>query len=42
MEEIAEAAGSFNYEMMVGISRRVARYYMSGGEVVRMVHYILK
>ena len=42
MEEIAEAAGSFNYEMMVGISRRVARYYMSGGEVVQMVHYILK
>ena len=42
MEQIAEAAGSFNYEMMVGISRRVARYYLKDGKLAEKVHYLLK
>ena len=41
MEKIAEAAGSFNYEFMVGISRRVPRYYVKGGQTVQTVHYLL-
>ena len=41
VEEIAEAAGSFNYEFICGISRRVPRYYLSGGEVTHTVHYLL-
>jgi alanine racemase len=40
-EEIAEAAGSFNYELLCGISRRVPRYYSQGGEVDHTVHYLL-
>ena len=41
MEEIAEAAGSFNYEFACGISRRVPRIYVSGGEEIHSVHYLL-
>ena len=41
MEQIAEAAGTFNYEFMVGISRRVPRYYMKNGQTVQTVHYLL-
>jgi alanine racemase len=41
MEEISTAAGSFNYEFMCGISRRVPRYYCSHGRVVRSVYYLL-
>ena len=41
MEEISEAAGSFNYEMAVSISRRVPRYYKVGGEIVSSVHHLL-
>ena len=41
MEEIAEAAGSFNYEMLTGISRRVPRYYIRGGNTVQTVRYLL-
>ncbi len=41
MEEIAAAAGSFNYEFAVGISRRVPRNYISGGKTVHSVHYLL-
>ncbi len=41
MEEIAAQAGSFNYEFACGISRRVPRNYISGGETVRCVHYLL-
>ncbi len=41
MEEIAEKAGSFNYEFACGISRRVPRNYISGGETIRCVHYLL-
>ena len=41
MEEISQAAGSFNYEFVCGISRRVPRFYVKGGEVVHQVHYLL-
>ena len=41
MEEAAEAAGSFNYEFVCGISRRVPRYYYRSGEKVHQVHYLL-
>ena len=41
IEEIAEAAGSFNYEFSCGISRRVPRYYTRKGETVHTVHYLL-
>ena len=41
MEAIAEAAGSFNYEFVCGISRRVPRLYRRGGQTVHSVHYLL-
>ena len=41
VETIAEAAGSFNYEFVCGISRRVARMYYRGGKLIRSVHYLL-
>ena len=40
MEEIAAAAGSFNYEFACGISRRVPRVYLRGGQAVHTVHYL--
>ena len=40
MEQIAEAADSFNYEFVSGISRRVPRIYVSGGKTVHAVHYL--
>ena len=41
MEQIAEAADSFNYEMVCGISRRVPRLYCRGGQTIHSVHYLL-
>jgi alanine racemase len=41
MEQIAEAAGSFHYEFVCGISRRVPRAYYQGGEKTCTVHYLL-
>ncbi len=41
MEQIAEAAGSFNYEFVCGISRRVPRIYTQGGKTVHSVHYLI-
>jgi len=41
MEDIAEAAGSFNYEFVCGISRRVPRIYTQDGKTVHSVHYLL-
>ena len=41
VETIANAAGSFNYEFICGISRRVPRYYYRDGQLVRKVHYLL-
>ena len=40
MEAIAAAADSFNYEFSCGISRRVPRIYVSGGQNVHSVHYL--
>lgn len=41
MEEISAQAGSFSYEFACGISRRVPRNYILGGQVVRHVDYLL-
>jgi alanine racemase len=41
VEEIAEAAGSFNYEFICGISRRVPRRYLRDGRQIGCVHYLL-
>lgn len=41
MEQIAEAAGSFNYEFVCGIGHRVPRYYTRNGQTVQAVHYLL-
>ena len=41
MEEIATAADVLHYEFSCGISRRVPRYYLLKGEIVRKVHYLL-
>ena len=40
MEDIAAAAGSFNYEFACGISRRVPRVYLRGGKAVHTVHHL--
>ena len=40
-EELAEAAGSFNYETVCAISRRVPRYYYESGHLTQKVHYLL-
>lgn len=41
VEEIAEAAGSFSYEFVCGISRRVPRHYRSDGKTLFCVNYLL-
>ena len=41
VEQIANAADSFNYEFICGISRRVPRIYTQGGQTVHTVHYLL-
>lgn len=41
MEQIAQCAGSFHYEMSCGISRRVPRFYYRDGRVIQQVHYLL-
>ncbi|MBQ4600294.1 MAG: alanine racemase [Oscillospiraceae bacterium] len=41
MEQIAAAAGSFNYEFVCGISRRVPRLYRQGGHTTHSVHYLI-
>ena len=41
VEQIAEAAGSFNYEFVCGISRRVPRHYLQHGQTVHTVHHLL-
>lgn len=41
VEEIAEAAGTFNYEFICGISRRVPRYYYQDGHLTNTVRYLL-
>lgn len=41
VEEIAREAGSFNYEFLCGIARRVPRLYYRGGEMVEKRNYLL-
>lgn len=42
IEDLAAAAGSFNYETVCGISRRVPRVYLKDGQCVGSVHYLLE
>ena len=39
-EDIGAAAGSFNYEQVCDLSRRVTRVYIRGGEEVQTVDYL--
>ena len=41
MESISQAADSFNYEFVCGISRRVPRVYFRDGKAVSEVRYLL-
>ncbi len=41
VEQIAAAAGSFNYEMVCGISRRTPRLYYENGRLIHRVDYLL-
>lgn len=41
MEQIAAQAGSFNYEFLCSIGRRVPRLYYRHGALVHSVHYLL-
>ena len=41
VEEISAAAGSFPYEFVCGISRRVPREYYRNGQLVGSVQYLL-
>ena len=41
VEQIAAVAGSFNYEFICSIGRRVPRVYYRDGALVRSVHYLL-
>ena len=41
VERIAQVAGTFNYEFICGISRRVPRFYYRRGRLVKEVHYLL-
>ncbi len=41
VEKIAAHAGTFNYEFICGISRRVPRFYFRNGRLYREVHYLL-
>lgn len=40
VEEVADMAGSFNYEFVCGISKRVPRVYIEDGEVSKIVDYM--
>ena len=42
IEEVAEPANSFNYEMACHISRRVPRVYFEGGKEIEFVDYLVK
>ncbi len=41
VEQFGQAAGSFNYEIICGISRRVPRLYYQNGQLTQRVHYLL-
>lgn len=40
VEEISEMAGSFNYEFVCDVSRRVPRVYMRNGKPEAVVNYL--
>lgn len=40
VEEISEMAGSFNYEFVCDVSRRVPRVYIKNGKPVNVVNYL--
>ncbi len=40
VEEISEMAGSFNYEFVCDVSRRVPRVYMKNGKTAGIVNYL--
>ena len=42
VEEVASAAGSFNYEFVCGISKRVPRVYMQHGKMKKAAEYLEK
>lgn len=39
-EEIAEQAGSFNYEFICGVGHRVPRVYLQNGRIVERIDYL--
>lgn len=41
VEQIARQAGSFNYEFVCGINRRVPRLYLQKNKPVQHIHYLL-
>ena len=41
VEDIARTAGTFNYEFICGIARRVPRMYRAGGRIVERSDYLL-
>jgi alanine racemase len=41
VEEISKAAGSFNYEFLCGIARRVPRFYYENGVLTEKHNYLL-
>lgn len=40
VEEIAEKAGTFNYEFICGFQRRVPRVYIENGKIVKFLDYL--
>jgi alanine racemase len=42
MEEVAEPAASFNYELVCNVGRRVPRIYIRDGKVVSVMNYLLR
>ena len=41
VEEVAEPAASFNYELVCNIGRRVPRVYIENGRKTSTVNYLL-
>ena len=40
VEEVSELAGSFNYEFICEVARRVPRVYWKNGRKIKEVHYL--
>ena len=41
-EEMGESAGSFNYETVCAITRRVPKVYLENGEITQVTNYLLE